>query len=47
VLAGWRAGASVHAEFQRHIPLSPTDFACEDAPAGTTCFEGTLRVEGL
>ena len=26
---------------------APTDFACEDAPIGTTCFEGTLRIEGL
>ena len=47
VLAGWRTGARVHAEFERHIPLTPTDFACEDAPMGTTCFEGTLRIEGL
>jgi hypothetical protein len=47
VLAGWRTGARVHAEFERHIPLTPADFACEDAPIGTTCFEGTLRIEGL
>jgi hypothetical protein len=47
VLAGLRTGARVHVEFERHIPLSPNDFACEDAPIGTTCFEGTLRIEGL
>jgi hypothetical protein len=47
VLAGWRTGARVHVEFERHIPPTPNDFACEDAPIGTTCFEGTLRIEGL
>jgi len=47
VLAGWRTGARVHVEFERHIPLTPANFACKDAPIGTTCFQGTLRIEGL
>ena len=38
VLAGWRTGAAVHVEFQT-IP------GCVGAPDGTTCFEGTIRVE--
>ena len=38
VLAGWRTGASVHVEFDR-IPTG-----CVGAPAGKTCFVGTIRV---
>ena len=45
ILAGWRTGAPVHVEFQRHIPIGPTDFACGDnAPMGTVCFEGTMQI---
>ena len=45
ILAGWRTGARVHVEFERHTPIGPTDFACGDnAPVGTTCFEGTMRI---
>jgi hypothetical protein len=44
ILAGWRTGARVHVEFERHIPSSPTQFACADAPINTVCFEGTLDI---
>jgi hypothetical protein len=44
ILEGWRSGASVHVEFQRKPPPSPTESACEGAPAGLTCFEGTITV---
>ena len=45
ILAGWRTGARVHVEFERHIPIGPTDFACgDDAPMGTVCFEGTMQI---
>ncbi|MGE3511953.1 MAG: hypothetical protein AB7N65_24075 [Vicinamibacterales bacterium] len=48
ILAGWRTGARVHVEFERHSPTSPTDFACgDDAPMGTVCFEGTMRIGGV
>jgi len=46
VLAGWRTGAPVHVVFERHIPASSSDVACTGAPMGTTCFEGTLQIEG-
>ena len=38
VLAGWRTGASVHVEFDT-IPTG-----CAGAPAGKTCFVGTIHV---
>jgi pyruvate/2-oxoglutarate dehydrogenase complex dihydrolipoamide acyltransferase (E2) component len=44
VLDGWRAGANVHVEFQRKPPPSPTESACEGAPAGLACFQGTITV---
>jgi hypothetical protein len=44
ILDGWRTGANVHVEFQRKPPPSPTESACEGAPAGLTCFEGTITV---
>lgn len=44
VLAGWRIGAPVHAVFERHVPASSFEVACTGAPAGTTCFEGTLQI---
>lgn len=44
VLDGWRTGAIVHVEFQRKPAPSPTESACEGAPAGLTCFEGTITV---
>lgn len=44
ILDGWRTGASVHVEFQRMPPPSPTESACEGAPAGLACFQGTITV---
>ena len=41
VVAGWRTGAAVHVEFQ----TIPGTTGCEGAPAGVTCFEGTIHVE--
>ena len=38
VLAGWRVGAPVHAQFQT-LPGG-----CAGAPAGAACFEGTIRI---
>ena len=38
VLAGWRTGASVHVEFDT-IPTG-----CVGAPAGKTCFVGTIHI---
>ena len=40
VLAGWRTGASVHVEFD----TIPGTTGCAGAPAGATCFMGTIRV---
>lgn len=44
ILAGWRTGARVHVEFERHVPATSAEFACSDAPINTTCFEGTLEI---
>ena len=44
VLDGWRTGANVHVEFQRKPPPSATESACEGAPAGLACFQGTITV---
>jgi hypothetical protein len=44
ILAGWRTGARVRVEFERHIPSSATDFACTDAPINKVCFEGILEI---
>lgn len=44
ILAGWRTGARVHVEFERHIPSTPAEFACADAPINQVCFEGTLQI---
>ena len=44
VLAGWRTGAPVHVEFKVIPATSPLDPACLGAPAGLTCFQGTIRV---
>jgi hypothetical protein len=44
ILAGWRTGARVRVEFERHIPFTSSDFACPDAPIGKVCFEGTLEI---
>ena len=41
ILAGWRTGARVEVEFQRHLPA---EGGCPGAPFGKTCFEGTIRV---
>jgi hypothetical protein len=41
ILAGWRTGARVQVVFQRHLG---TEGGCEKAPAGKTCFEGTIYV---
>ena len=43
VLAGWRTGASVHVEFDRKAGI-PGTIGCAGAPAGTTCFVGTIQV---
>jgi hypothetical protein len=44
ILAGWRTGAPVHVEFERHVPSTPAEFACADAPINQVCFEGTLQI---
>ena len=44
ILAGWRTGARVDVEFERHTPIGPTDFACDDAPINKVCFEGTIEI---
>ncbi len=41
VLAGWRTGASVHVEFDRIRIPGP---GCVGAPAGKTCFVGTIQL---
>lgn len=43
VLAGWRIGAPVHVEFDT-IPGIPGTVGCVGAPAGKTCFVGTIQV---
>jgi len=43
VLAGWRIGAPVHVEFDT-IPGIPGAVGCVGAPAGKTCFVGTIHV---
>jgi len=40
VLAGWRTGARVHVEFDTF----PATTGCFGAPAGKTCFVGTIHV---
>ena len=45
ILAGWRTGARVHVEFQTMPAPSPTESGCAGAPAGKTCFQGTIRIE--
>ena len=40
VLAGWRTGALVHVEFD----TIPGTTGCFGAPAGKTCFVGTIHV---
>jgi hypothetical protein len=44
ILAGWRTGAEVHVEFKVIPAPSPLDAACYGAPAGLTCFQGTISV---
>jgi hypothetical protein len=44
ILAGWRTGAPVHVEFRVVPAPSPTESGCEGAPAGKTCFQGTIQV---
>jgi len=41
ILAGWRTGARVQVVFQRHLA---SEGGCAKAPAGKTCFEGTIYV---
>jgi len=41
ILAGWRTGARVHVEFQRHLA---SEGGCVGAPFGKTCFEGIIHV---
>ena len=40
ILAGWRTGARVHVEFD----TIPGTTGCFGAPAGKTCFVGTIHV---
>ena len=40
ILAGWRTGAPVHVEFD----TIPGSAGCFGAPAGKTCFVGTIHV---
>jgi hypothetical protein len=40
ILAGWRTGAHVHVEFD----TIPGTTGCFGAPAGKTCFVGTIHV---
>lgn len=44
ILAGWRTGARIHAEFATIPAPSPGEPACPGHPAGLTCFSGTLAV---
>ena len=44
ILAGWRTGAKVHVQFKVIPAPSPLDPACLGAPAGLTCFQGTISV---
>jgi hypothetical protein len=44
ILAGWRTGAPVHVEFRVVPAPSSTESGCEGAPAGITCFQGTIQV---
>ena len=41
ILAGWRTGARVQVEFQRHLA---SEGGCVGAPFGKTCFEGIIHV---
>jgi len=41
ILAGWRTGARVHVEFQRHLA---SEGGCVGAPLGKTCFEGIIQI---
>ena len=41
ILAGWRTGARVHVEFQRHLA---SEGGCVGAPLGKTCFQGIIHV---
>ena len=44
ILAGWRTGARIHAEFVTIPAPSAFEPACPGHPAGLTCFSGTLTV---
>ncbi len=44
ILFGWRTGARVHVEFQTMLAPSPTERGCAGAPAGKTCFQGTIHI---
>jgi hypothetical protein len=41
ILTGWRTGARVHVEFQKHLA---SEGGCVGAPFNTTCFEGIIHV---
>jgi hypothetical protein len=41
ILAGWRAGARVQVDYQRHLA---SEGGCVGAPLGKTCFEGIIHV---
>ena len=44
ILDGWRTGARVQVMFLAALAPSPTESGCAGAPAGKTCFEGTLLI---
>ena len=43
ILAGWRSGARVQVEFQRHLAMAGVP-SCAGAPVNKNCFEGTIHV---
>jgi len=43
IMAGWRTGARVHVEYQRHLAI-PGASSCDGAPVNKTCFAGTIHV---
>jgi hypothetical protein len=44
ILFGWRTGERVHVEFQARLAPSPTESGCVGAPAGKSCFQGTITI---
>ena len=44
ILFGWRTGERVHVEFQARLAPSPAESGCAGAPAGISCFQGTITI---